>query len=495
MKPVERIRIDRRYRDFVRFHTHVTYPEMSERREQINSLEVVKKLDAIGMQHLPLPIIWDGVHLVDEGKLAGKNEIERRTRLTYRMRMWKVWRLLDDFLQRSTRDAELYFRLSLLLGGIDFDRIHGRTDIDRAIANVAVIATAKRSLAVGIPAERIAEQINWALQEVGGLESDEVELLECLPDESKLKPADKIDHSQMSVDRGVTAIQLVENNDTRGKIASLFSDCFGAKREAAAEKEIHPLSVRRLNVASRLLAEPSMEALLRISRVANEYVAFQPRFEKKMLPAADGDQTRMRMMASYDELPRMAPAAWAVKVASAKYFRYRLATKSFMVREKVKRSDKKQLFYAMLDRSKSMQQGERIYKLLAILMNRLRAVMRREAVLGYSFFDSSVHEQVMVQDITEAQDEIRRLEYDFFMGDDTDINLALREGIKRIRKVVDDVDAERPELIVVTDGDHGINVKPKELKGIMLHVFIVEEKNNDLIQLAKKTGGVALQGL
>ena len=59
------------------------------------------------------------------------------------------------------------------------------------------------------------------------------------------------------------------------------------------KKEIHPLSVRRLNVASRLLAEPSMEALLRISRVANEYVAFQPRFEKKMLPAADGDQTRI----------------------------------------------------------------------------------------------------------------------------------------------------------------------------------------------------------
>jgi hypothetical protein len=89
--------------------------------------------------------------------------------------MWKVWRLVDDFLQRSTRDAELYYRLSLLLGGIDFERIHGRTDIDRAIANVAVIATAKRSLAVGIPAEKILEQINWALQEVGGLESDEVE--------------------------------------------------------------------------------------------------------------------------------------------------------------------------------------------------------------------------------------------------------------------------------------------------------------------------------
>ena len=41
-----------------------------------------------------------------------------------------------------------------------------------------------------------------------------------------------------------------------------------------------------------------------------------------------------------------------------------------------------------------------------------------------------------------------RLEYDFFIGDDTDINLALREGIKRIRNVVDDVDAERPELII-----------------------------------------------
>jgi len=166
-----------------------------------------------------------------------------------------------------------------------------------------------------------------------------------------------------------------------------------------------------------------------------------------------------------------------------------------MVREKIKRSDKKQLFYAMLDRSKSMQQGERIYKLLAILMNRLRAVGRREAVLGYSFFDSDVHEQVMVNEVAEAREEIRKLHYDFFMGDDTDINLALREGIKRIRSLVDDIQAERPELIIVTDGDHGINVQSKELKGIMLHVFIVEEANDDLIQLAKKTGGVALQQL
>ena len=492
---MERIRVDRRFRRFIQFHTHVTYPEMSERREQINTLEVIKKLDSIGMHHLPLPIIWDGVHLVDEGKLAGKNEIERRTRLTYRLRMWRWMQLVDDITHGSSRDAELYYRLSLLLKEIEFDKIHGRTDIDRAIANVAVIATAKRSLVVGIPPERIAEQINWALEEVGGLEADEVELLECLPDESKLKPTEKIDFEQMSQDRGVTSIQLVETLETRGKIASLFTDCFSGVRQQSEQKEMHPLSVRRLNVASRLLAEPSMEALLKISRVANEYVAFQPRFEKKMIPAVDGDQTRMRMMASYDELPRMAPAAWAVKVASAKYFRYRLATKSFMVREKIKRSDKKQLFYAMLDRSKSMQQGERIYKLLAILMNRLRAVMRREAVLGYSFFDSDVHEEVVVQDVAEAQDEIRRLEYDFFIGDDTDINLALREGIKRIRNVVEDIDAERPELIVVTDGDHGINVQAKELKGIMLHVFIVEEHNDDLVRLAQQTGGVALQGL
>ncbi len=492
---MSQIRIDRRLRDFIRFHTHVTLPESSERRQQINTHEVVRKLDAIGMHHLPLPIIWDAVHLIDDGKVASKTEIARRTRLTYQLRMWPITRWLDGYLDWSVRDADLYFQLAILLRDIEFNRIKGRTDIDRAIANVAVIATAKRSLVVGIPPEKIAQQINWALGEVGGLEADEVELLECLPDESHLKTTDKIDVEQMAKDRGVTSIQLVETIDTRGRIASLFTDCFGGIRKETGEKEIHPLSVRRLNVASRLLAEPSLEALMRISRIANEYVAFQPRFEKKMIPSADGDQTRMRMMRSFDELPKMAPAAWAIKVASSKYFRYRLATKSFMVREKIKRSDKKQLFYAMLDRSKSMQQGERIYKLLAILMNRLRAVGRREAVLGYSFFDSVVHEEVMVTEVAEVREEIHKLTHEFFVGDDTDINLALREGIKRIRKTVADIDAERPELIIVTDGDHGINVQPKELKGIMLHVFIVEETNDDLMQLAIKTGGVALQGL
>ena len=488
-------RIDRRYHDFIRHHTHVTLPESSERRQQINTNEVVRKLDAIGMSHLPLPIIWDGVHLIDDGKVASKTEITRRTRLTYRMRMWPIGRYIDDYTDGSTRDAAMYHQLAMLLRDVHFDSIRGRTDIDRAIANVAVIATAKRSLVVGLLPETIAAQINWALEEVGGLEADEVELLECLPDESLLKKTEEIDVEQMAKDRGVTSIQLVETIDTRGRIASLFTDCFGGMRKETRQKEIYPLSIRRLNVASRMLAEPSLEALQRIARVANQYVAFQPRFEKKMIPAADGDQTRMRMMQSFDEITKMTPAAWAMKVASSKYFRYRLATKSFMVREKIKRSDKKQLFYAMLDRSKSMQQGERIYKLLAILMNRLRAVGRREAILGYSFFDSQVHEEVMVREVAEVREEIRKLTYDFFVGDDTDINLALREGIKRIRKLVTDIDAEQPELILVTDGDHGINVQAKELKGIVLHVFIVEEHNDDLMELATKTGGVALQGL
>ncbi len=492
---METTKIDRRFHRFIQFHTHVTYPETSERRQQINTLEVIKQLDAIGMGHIDVPMIWDGVHLVDEGKVAGKTEIERRVRLTYKMRMWKITQFLNEFIAWADRDIDVYLDLASCLREVEFDLIKGRTDIDRAIANVAVIATAKRSLAVGIPPERITMQINWALNEVSHLDVDEIELLECLPAEEHLKPMDKVDHEQMAQDRGISGIRLVDNIDTRGRIASLFSDCFGGKKSAKTEKQMQPLSIRRLDIASRFLAEPSMEALLRISRIANEYVAFQPRFEKKMLPAADGDQTRMRMMQSYGELPRLAPAAWALKVASPKYFRYRLATKSFMVREKIKRSDKKQFFYAMLDRSKSMQQGERIYKLLAILLNRLRAVGRREAILGYSFFDSVVHEEILVNDLADAKEEIRKLHHEFFVGDDTDINLALREGITRIQRVVGEIEAERPELIIVTDGDHGINVTAKELKGIILHVFIVEQQNDDLMKLAQQTGGVALEQL
>ncbi len=490
-----KLSVSSRFRDFIRFHTHVTYPESSERRQQINTLEVIKKLDAIGLNHIDMPMIWDGVHLVDEGKVAGRNEIERRVRLTYKMRMWSLTRFLDEIFHFADRDIDLYHELASCLREVEFDLIKGRTDIDRAIANIAVIATAKRSLAVEIPAAVITYQVNWALREVAHLDIDEIELLECLPDEAELKPADKIDHDQMAQDRGISGIRLADNIETRGRIASLFGDCFGGKKAKKEKKEVNPLSIRRLDIASRFLAEPSMEALLRISRVANEYVAFQPRFEKKMIPAPDGDQTRMRMMESYGELPRLAPAAWALKVAAPKYFRYRLATKSFMVREKIKRSDKKQFFYAMLDRSKSMQQGERIYKLLAILMNRLRAVGRREAILGYSFFDSVVHEEIMVNDVADAKEEIRKLHHEFFVGDDTDINLALREGIERIQRIVGEIEAERPELIIVTDGDHGINVTEKELKGIVLHVFVVEQTNEDLMNLARKTGGVALEGL
>ncbi|WP_417748513.1 hypothetical protein [Rosistilla oblonga] len=487
--------LPRRYRNFIRFHTHVTYPDESERRQQINTAEVIRRLDAIGMQHIPIPTIWDGVHLVDDGRLAGSLEIERRIGLTYRMRMGRIKRFLDDIFHWSQRDTAIYHALASALREIEFDQLEGRTDIDRAIANVALISTVKQALAIGLASDVIAAQVNWALVEVGGLTADEIELLECLPDEDSLQSTDQLDLERMALDRGISQIQLVENLETRDKIASLLSDCFGGVRRETEHKEIHPLSVRRLDIASRMLSEPGLEALVRIARIANEYVGFQPRFEKKMLPAADGDQTRMRMMQSFDELSRMVPAAWALKVASPKYFRYRVATKSFMVREKIKKSDKKQLFYAMLDRSKSMQQGERIYKLIAILMNRLRAVLRREAILGFSFFDSVVHEQVLVDEVSQARQAMQNLHSSFFLGDDTDINLAIREGITRIEAVVADTQAERPELIIVTDGDHGINVKPEELNGIILHAFIVEEVNDDLIELAKATGGVALQQL
>ena len=53
---MERIRVDRRFRDFIRYHTHITYPESSERRQQINTAEVIKKLDAIGMHHIEVRI-------------------------------------------------------------------------------------------------------------------------------------------------------------------------------------------------------------------------------------------------------------------------------------------------------------------------------------------------------------------------------------------------------------------------------------------------------
>ncbi|MEM9366437.1 MAG: hypothetical protein AAGD07_10610 [Planctomycetota bacterium] len=485
----------RRYRDFLRYHAHVSYPETSERREQINVSEVIHQLDEIGMSHIDVPVIWDAVHLIDDGTLATSTEIRRRVRLTYQMRMWAIGRWVDGYTHRSIRDAPLYLELAKCLREVEFDWVRGRTDIDRALANVAIITTAKRSLAEGLPAPTIATQINWALEQVEGLDHDEVDLLEALPEELMIVPTEKLDPERMAEERGMVAIELTETIETRGRIASLFSACFGGRKRQQEQKQTFPLSVRRLDVASRLLAEPSLEALMRVSRIAKEYVAFQPRFEKKMIPAPDGDQTRMRVMESFGELPRLAPASWALKVASPKYFRYRLATKSLMVREKIKRSDKKQLFYAMLDRSKSMQQGERIYKLLAILLNRLRAVARREATLGYSFFDSVVHEEIRIDDASDARDEISRLQRSFFVGDDTDINLALREGIKRIREAVGELGTETPELIIVTDGDHGINVTAKELKHIMLHVFIVEERNEDLMRLARETGGVALQEL
>jgi uncharacterized protein with von Willebrand factor type A (vWA) domain len=77
----------------------------------------------------------------------------------------------------------------------------------------------------------------------------------------------------------------------------------------------------------------------------------------------------------------------------------------------------------------------------------------------------------------------------------TDINLALRTGIADIKKLCEEENVERPQMLIVTDGKAEVEVPAEEFGEIELHAFICHGKNSSLKSLARTLGGLALEEL
>lgn len=177
-------------------------------------------------------------------------------------------------------------------------------------------------------------------------------------------------------------------------------------------------------------------------------------------------------------------------------FRTKFLTKDLTVNVPVDRKEQKQKIIILLDYSGSMDELEKQIWVNAILIDRLRYVMKEEAEVFFSYF---VHDpgKLSFHHIKNKEDVM-----DFWRwfsndpnGGTTDIGAMvtrISEDISKgkLRNLKIDLSEEKPEILVINDGQDkvGYDSLPYKVNAISLMQFSDELKN-----LCVKTGGKQVQ--
>ena len=250
-----------------------------------------------------------------------------------------------------------------------------------------------------------------------------------------------------------------------------------------------------MKIAEDFLADRGKREMARISRQLDQLSRMKVSRESRFNPDPEGDDVRNRPIRSLGEIARVAKPAWAKYQRSPTLFWYEAMTGQLPVRERGVRQERKQLLYIIIDCSGSMKDGLRIAKACGVLMNRLKAVLKGDAILYWRLFDTNLHAEHFVSTPEEAKQAMQELARGNFSGGGTAIDACSREALTRIEEIYKEGTTHRPELVVVSDGDDSVRLNPEDLGPTRLHGFVVESSNTALTDLAVKTGGVGIDKL
>ena len=251
-------------------------------------------------------------------------------------------------------------------------------------------------------------------------------------------------------------------------------------------------------VKMRLAEDMSKGALdwLEISRELEKVVRFRVAKSDKKTPDNEGDDSQTRQIKSLMELGRIPATEYALPQT---YRIIRAATRDTRIRERVSREDNTQLIYMIIDCSGSMLYGDNsIVKAGGVLFNRLKAVVKEEAVMRFCFFDTKLFPEHIAETPEQARAIMSTFKKEAYQGGGTNIDKCLREAVDRINYLcADGTFSEKPELVIVTDGGDRINLHKADFSkhNLKLHAFVVGGENKKLVQLARDTGGVASEGI
>lgn len=250
-----------------------------------------------------------------------------------------------------------------------------------------------------------------------------------------------------------------------------------------------------LNTAIRL-SDKQLGSAIKISRKLKSVSKLRVAKLTKFEPDVQADEIKDRLMKSYSELGKIKASQFASMVTTPGIFRYRSATNQYMVRERGKYTEKKQLLYILIDCSGSMVEdnGSRISLAAGVLINRLMAVADGDAVLYWRFFDTKSYDVKYIENKEDAYASISTvLNEENFNGGGTNFDVALTDAVEHIMSMKDTVTFTKPEIMLVTDGACNSQFTYSDLKGVRLHTaFVSHDVSPHIEGLTKEAGGVVL---
>ncbi len=241
-----------------------------------------------------------------------------------------------------------------------------------------------------------------------------------------------------------------------------------------------------------LLKNNAAQLITRVARLLDKLPKLKIEGERTIQKDSHGLEIRSRQMESINELPKIAKSHWAFFMDHPELFWSKAFNLEYPVREHISRQSQKQLLYLLIDSSGSMSSGNRIQLALAVLLNRLKGVINGEALLQFRFFDTEVFTEYAVNTTSEAEKAIQMLQKNNFSGGGTNITHAIRMGVDSILKKQLTNGGINPHMAIVSDGCDSVSLSLADLKGVTLHAFLIGDRNNVLEQLAKASGGTAV---
>lgn len=286
-----------------------------------------------------------------------------------------------------------------------------------------------------------------------------------------------------------------DNYETPESVAKTLSDVLDTIENLSETEKmmINPENreLSKLEVAEDLKEGSQKETMLRISRLLDNFTKLQVSKNTQIVTDPQGETTRQRPMQSMSELAMLGGSDWAMYKANKSYFMYQAATGQMNVREKITKLERKQAIFILVDGSGSMS-GTRHHKATGVVMNRLKAVLKGDAVVFISVFDTQMNEPDLAGTPEQAQNLIKKFAKGNYSGGGTDIAVAVKSAHQFIQNEIKKGELlYRPEIIVLTDDDESANgVNASQIVGSKVHGFAIESQNENLKRLAESTGGL-----